>query len=319
MNDKKGKNFYLNSILKLLSLGYPLNSKHKNSVAKKLKLSKQALNYYVKHLLDNNYIKKVGYGTYNVVKESYKAQVSTTWKESKKIRGHGFRIKVKIKSYSDKKNILRKKGIEFKIINSGAGTYPRIIVDDWKIWWGRKSLVFICGTGLSFYGETAKESYVNVMLEFRRVIAKFEKLTGVSFKVRGFYLASVFRNEYGITNNSLAKLYNVKHKRKLKVYDESGKQWLIIDNSFNLNELETVHSKTALPDNLKVQRWANQLKARGSSYDEFDVMRKEVVEKMNILLENDRVFLTALNNFMPDNKVVGEKVVSEPVNTDYIG
>jgi hypothetical protein len=46
--------------------------------------------------------------------------------------------------------------------------------------------------------------------------------------------------------NELAKEVN---KEQIKVYTlDDGKLWLVIDNSFNLHELETLHPKTALPD-----------------------------------------------------------------------
>jgi regulator of RNase E activity RraB len=54
------------------------------------------------------------------------------------------------------------------------------------------------------------------------------------------------KQHYGKVRDTLAKFCN-KNKEKISVKNDNG-EWFIIDNSFNLNESETVHKDTAIDD-----------------------------------------------------------------------
>ena len=58
--------------------------------------------------------------------------------------------------------------------------------------------------------------------------------------------------------NCLAIQCNKKGE-KLRVTNEDG-LWFTIDNSFNLEEAETLHPKTALLDSLGIQKYFNEHK-----------------------------------------------------------
>jgi len=65
--------------------------------------------------------------------------------------------------------------------------------------------------------------------------------------------------------NALAQQYN-ESGEKLEIRNGKG-LWFLIDNSFNLNEAETVHPGSAMTDNKKVQDFFNSLKAQPITTD----------------------------------------------------
>jgi len=84
-----------------------------------------------------------------------------------------------------------------------------------------------------------------------------ERLLRADFSLFGKYKFRVARQHYALIKNSLARQY-LEDGKKLAVYSGRG-LWLLIDNSYNLEELETVHPKTADKDNGKVQDFFNGL------------------------------------------------------------
>ncbi len=70
----------------------------------------------------------------------------------------------------------------------------------------------------------------------------------------------IVKAHYAEVNNELA----IDHERRgdhLKIYTrDDGKLWFLIDNSFNLKEAETVHSKTAMEDMQAVSRHFNDIR-----------------------------------------------------------
>jgi len=86
-----------------------------------------------------------------------------------------------------------------------------------------------------------------------------ESTLGANFRINKKYRFKVSRQHYSLVKNALAKQYE-RDGKKLQVYSENG-LWFVIDNSYNLHEAETVHPKTAVDDNEKVQNFFNGLKA----------------------------------------------------------
>lgn len=70
-------------------------------------------------------------------------------------------------------------------------------------------------------------------------------------------------------------------RRRSFVYDEKG-LWLLIDNSYNLNELETVHPKTAIDDNETVQDAFNSIKQ--------GVTPQFLMERIGEVTDNQQMF-----------------------------
>lgn len=165
-----------------------------------------------------------------------------------KIRGHAFQIKLKlpdIKNWTslNRKRYLLKKKILFKPLNFGRGG-ESIIVNGSKVWLTDKSLIVY--EKESFIEDTAKKCGSLAIQSFIEKIEKIEQIFGISLKYAGKHRFRVTRQHYARMKDELAKQYNREGKR-LNIYNERG-LWFLIDNSFNLQESETVHPETAEDD-----------------------------------------------------------------------
>jgi len=266
------KDFYF-TIIKSIKEGLNLTS-----ISNRMNISKQNLSYHLKPLIIDGIIKKVGYGCWEVnegkligffhrlhrkqVKKSTKVTINypnsfTSFKPDN-VRGHAFLFTLKIPklpNWNKREEYLNKNNIDFKRIRSWG---HRIIIDNFKIWLTPVSIVVYFPNFKSFMGETAKDTKNYAIYEFKRIISKIETLLRVSFRINNNYKFKVSRQHYALIKNSLAKQYD-KEGNKMYCYTEQG-LWFIIDNSYNLHEAETVHPKTGLTDNEKVQNWFNGLK-----------------------------------------------------------
>jgi len=106
---------------------------------------------------------------------------------------------------------------------------------------------------------------------------------------KGQYRFKVARQHYSLMKNSLAKQYN-KEGKKLNCYTDKG-LWMLIDNSYNLHELETVHSKTGVKDNEIVQDFFNSLKKNPittkfilEGFESINKQQEKGTEQLNTLI-----------------------------------
>jgi len=99
----------------------------------------------------------------------------------------------------------------------------------------------------SFWGDSVQKatsrsnSYVNRL--FTRLENDF-KIVIVKDRVPNIKLVNA---HYSEVNNGLARDCNI-NKDKVKVYSSDGRLWFLIDNSFNLNEAETVDGRSSKRD-----------------------------------------------------------------------
>ena len=216
-------------------------------------LTKQNLNYYVRSLKKGGFIRKKGYGTWEITDKEFegkkvgKVPNNRAVNLAKNIRAHSFLFSLQFKSFHnwDKRvSYLKKNNIDFKLV---YGCNPSIDFDSFTMHLNSNSLVLYLKEGVSVIEKTAKDGHLALIDMGIVAVKKLESLLNFSFATRGKYKLNLLKQEYGNINNELAKSYNVSED-KLAVYGEDGKQWLLIDNSFSLAELETVHPVTADKD-----------------------------------------------------------------------
>lgn len=117
-------------------------------------------------------------------------------------------------------------------------------------------------SGQMFLGETAHKATSRSIEYWDRFIKRLENdLKVILLKSRYQNIKRVTAH-YGETNNELAEDTN--KADKIKVFaNEDGKLWFLIDNSFNLNEAETVHPITSYGDmQNKVSPFFNDMRDR---------------------------------------------------------
>ena len=128
----------------------------------------------------------------------------------------------------------------------------------------------------------------------------------------GFSNFSVCRQHYSLVKNAIAKDY-LNRKDKLHVWDKDGKLWLLIDNSFNLEELENVHTKTSKDDNKIVQDDFNSLKERGLSRDFLANCIDDLIKDRAYHAENMRSHVKAIQKLGDEAENLG-RVIKELKN-----
>ena len=169
-------------------------------------------------------------------------------------RGHGYRFKLKIpsnESWKDKRKILESKKI--KIIDIGHNWLGEqfSISDGFIVQLTTKSVNVIYPKDFSIFHENPYMCHAKAVFILKQKIREIELILGFSLKIRNKYHFKPTQSHYALIRNALAKVYN-KNKLGLAVYDEDG-LWLIIDDSFNFNELECVRVDTNLEETTTMQ------------------------------------------------------------------
>jgi len=225
--------------------------------------SSQHINYYLKTLKSLCIVYKIGYGVWHIDEEKYKIyrfnkefktkkihHVGTDNPKNfkgnplKKIRGHGFvfTLPIKVKNWEKRIDFLRKNKINYTIIPQGQ----RIDVKNNKVWLCNNSIVVYFREDLSFYGRSALESLEYAKNEMNNMCNKLENILKIKLNNGSGYKFKISRNHFARMQDLMAVESNKRGGLKL-YYD--GKLWLLTDRSFNIDETECVHSKTAVSDN----------------------------------------------------------------------
>jgi len=225
------------------------------------------VSYYIKHLKREGIVKKLGYGVWQINKDK-KDQMQFQQKvipkstkilpvTNKEIRGHGFAFSVVIPptissslQWSKREEMLSKKKIAYSLVGP-SWKAPQFEYKEHKVWLTKKKAIIFFPTDKSYFSESAYEAQKFATYDVLTIIKHLEKLIQVSLKINKEYALSVSRQHYGKVNDELAKIANTE-KAKISLIGNDGKQWLLVDNSLNMNELETVHAKRAANDMEKV-------------------------------------------------------------------
>lgn len=260
------KDFYLSIYLQLKQGLYP------SQIARELKCSKQKVSYYLSSLKKAGLVKKIGYGVWEVVKEFNPKEVKKSTRvatinpqkiftslKQDSVRGHAFQFKLQLpedlRNWDKREQILSQLGIKFKPLNLFGGGQS-IDFKGRKIHLTKKSIIIY--EKESFISDLAKDSQSQAVSHFLKLIKSLERKLRANFSHFGKYRFRITRQHYALIKNALARQYN-SDGEKLEVYCDKG-LWFLIDNSFNLHEAETVHPKSSVEDNEKVQNFFNSLK-----------------------------------------------------------
>ena len=257
----ESKNFYLYVFNQIKNGVRPSN------ICKNLRISKQKLNYYITTLKHSGFIKRIGYGVWEILKEFKVKEVKKTTGVAKndyslleegKVRAHGLQFKLRlpnIPKWLSRKEVLTNNNIPFEdLIIGGANRGQKLIFKGRKIWLTDKTIIIY--EKASYFGDNAREAKNYAIYELKTLLEGLERYLGVDLKIDHKYLFKISRQHYALIKNTLAKQYS-KEGKKLEIYNETG-LWFVIDNSFNLYEAET-QGKRAVTANEKVKVFFNEL------------------------------------------------------------
>lgn len=258
-------------------------------ITAKLNLSKSALQYHLTKLKRLEIIRKLGYATWEVInppestekRSTNSSRVGTPQDPPSRllprllpgsqsnllrfqqdaVRAHAitttWRIPSQLRNWDNKKRsqYLTTHNIPHIQLGIGGGG-QRIIVKDRKVWLLNSSVIIY--DKASYFAETALEGKSTAIATHLSIIKHIERLLHVSFEIGSDHQFKVSRQHYALIHNALASQYN-ESGEKLEIRTGKG-LWLLIDDSFSMNELETVHPSTAMTDNDKVKKFFNGLK-----------------------------------------------------------
>ncbi len=229
------------------------------------------------------------------------------------VRGHSFMFVLsvpKTDNWNRREEILKEMKIPYKKLNIFGGGQG-ILFQGRKIHLTNKSVIVF--EKESYISELAKKSQSQAVNNFLRLIKSLERKLNLNLSFEGRYRFRVARQHYALIKNALAKQYN-KQGKKLEVYNDKG-LWFLIDNSFNLNEAETVHPKSAVPDNEKVQNFFNSLK-------ENPITSKEILDNFSELkgmlkgTSDNQIQLSQVLDQMDKNMIKITKIIFDEKNKE---
>lgn len=318
-------------------------------IAAKMGIAMSTLQYHLTTMVKQGLIRKVGYGVWEVLEEPTTekktprglsrvdltdtpkpreipreprgppreiSQASLTRFTQDAVRGHAFRTRFQIprglRNWNNEKRTqyLTDNSIPFKHLKIG-GEGQRILVKDRKVWLLNKAII-IYDTA-SYFAEAALEAKQTALATHLGIIKHIERLLHTSFLIGSDYKFKVSSQHYALIYNALAKQYN-EAGEKLEVRTAKG-AWLIIDDSYGMNELETVHPKTGMTDNDKVKDWFDGLKeipaTRGApKYTPGFVlgMLAGIQQNQQIITENQLAYATNIESHITSIQDLGTGV-----------
>lgn len=259
-------------------------------IKKELKISKQNLNYHLRQLQKKNLIRKEGNGYYSIIQsKNYHFEHASKKRE---IRGHAFIWTIKLNHQYSWKEKLEKVNLNYKLIRNYT---PRIFINNKKIWLGKKSIVIYEAN--SFYGINAIESRKYAVISLIETLQKLELKLNINLRP---YIFKPAREHFGIIKNDLAIQCN-RSNEKIHISDDVEGEWLWIDDSLSLGELET-GGKKALTRNIQVQKWYNDHKKHN-----FEVTPTFLMESIKGLIQVQQM---NANNIIKHQKVLDEMLVT---------
>ena len=106
---------------------------------------------------------------------------------------------------------------------------------------------------------------------------------------------NLVNQHYGEINNEIAK-DSLNRKEKIKIITEDdGKLWFLIDNSWNLKEMETIHPETAKQDMTKVTKQVNSWrKDDPPTNSELSINISKVTDNQLIFAQNMQSHIEAI-------------------------
>ncbi len=248
-------------------------------ISKDYNIPKQNISYFVGKLKKAGCIERIGYGVWSYLKPYNKSKKTAVignnsgrgLKENT-VRGHGFLFKLHLPEVLDEKTgkmVFRNWDKREEILNDlkikydpyfvgGVKRGQRIVAQKTKIALTDKSILI--NFPESYIAETSTLARKDAVARLLRVVRHLERLMRADFSQFGKYKFRVSRQHYALIKNSLARQYldDEYNQKKLHIYSGRG-LWLLIDNSYNLQELEAVHKDTAVKDSTKVQDFFNGL------------------------------------------------------------
>jgi hypothetical protein len=237
---------------------------------------KPRLDNHVLRLKREGIIKRIGYATWEVLKEHHvnnippkvtKHHLPPRSLKSDFIRAHNIMFKLKVASPLSWEARLSARGLAFSRLRQG---HLKVFFEGFKVWLCKEAVIIYYPSGMDFISPSVPSSLRYAVKGFFALIPRLEAFLGLPLRYNGGLVWSMSRKHLGLVKNALAQEYAAEHK-KLKVFDDKG-LWLLADDSYSLGELEAVRTQTNETEARVVQAFFNYVKKNPDFYVQFTAM-----------------------------------------------
>lgn len=115
-------------------------------------------------------------------------------------------------------------------------------------------------SGQMFYGETPQSVTSKSFVYWNHFFTRLENDFKIIILKDRYQNIKLVNHHYAEVHNEFAKKCNIDAEKIRITATEDGKLWFLIDNSFNLDEMETVHPQTAKQDMENVLKHINDFR-----------------------------------------------------------
>lgn len=143
-----------------------------------------------------------------------------------------------------------------------------------------------------FLADSADDAEMRYMEHLMVLLREIEKDYDVGIIKHRKQNIKIVRQHYSETDNEIAKEYERKDRILRVKASEDGKTWLLVDNSENWHELETLHPETAKNDNQRVVSFLNDIR---------DNDAPNISEVLRIIVENNAQVMGIIKNLAEQN------------------
>lgn len=242
---------------------------------------------------------------YNKVAKSEGSLQPMQPKHQIRLHGQQFRINILYKDHNYKK-IKEKSNI--------------LEIDGNTIRLNRDSVEIYSNT--SFFADDPQKATARSMEYWTKLIRRLENdLHLVLLKPRSQNIKIAKAGEYAEINNELAKECH-KKAEKIRIYtNEDGKLWFMIDNSFNLHEMETVHPETSKQDMENVLKFFNDLRDHNvPTMSEIMLIMKNLSQMHEELININKETASGLNSLVEYMRMqIPKPNLTPKEDPDYFG
>ena len=234
--------------------------------------------------------------------ENFKHFCEGTPENCKHFRVHGLQYIIQIIYKSQNYANEYKPGIQYK-------------VDGNTILLHKNSISIFSDPEKSFIGKDEGAALQESLNYMSSIIRRIEVKYNLLLLKPGYDSVRLCKFHIGHLDNEIAKDKAYKYN-KLRIKGIDGKTWLLIDNSFNLDELELVHPTEALQDSDKVKTFLNALRenkdiTNPEVYNLIGILTKSITANSQIL----NTILELIKNQIPNTHALTRSEEDKP---DYI-
>lgn len=273
------------------------NGMNISEIARHRKTSRQAVYKVIPKLLEKGLIEKIGYA-YGLTEKGKKG-LHSFMGFTHKLRQHNVAFKLEIldspRNWDKKRNQLTTLPYFNKKVKLKNNEYELFNFGKVQVKTTTKSAIIKIPT---LYDKTVEGAMVQAMDILYGTIPKIEAQFKVKLTKDRKANITIISQEYARLGDALAKMYRNEDK-KLYITGDDGKIWLIADYSFQVDELETIHTSKAGEDMGTVHNFMNDLRKNPTTFG-------EVREDMRGLTSNVNSLTLNINKAIESEVMYGE-------------